>query len=111
MIDAGSEGGDAAALIPVIAKKNVFAMALNYCNYQCATNSQTNCPNEWTLADPGLTDELGVAQWLKAHGIKKVGILEEEIDFTETETPTSSRTSRRRESATPPPRSRLRRLI
>ena len=87
MIDAGSEGGDAAALIPVIAKRNVFAMALNDGTYQCATNSQTNCPNEWTLADPGITDELPVAAWLKAHGVKKVGILEEEIDFTETETP------------------------
>jgi branched-chain amino acid transport system substrate-binding protein len=87
MIDAGSEGGDAAALIPVIAKHNVFAVALNDGTHQCLTNSQTACPNEWTLADYSIEDEYPVASWFKAHGIKKVGILEEQIDFTETETP------------------------
>jgi hypothetical protein len=77
MIDAGSEGGDAAALIPVIAKHNVFALALNDGTHQCLTNSQTTCPNEFTLADHSLEDELPVAAFFKAHGIKKVGILQD----------------------------------
>lgn len=87
MIDAGSEAGDSAALIPVIAKRNVFALALNDGTNQCQTNSQTACPNEFTLADPDIEDVLPVAAWFKAHGITKVGILQEAIDFTETETP------------------------
>jgi branched-chain amino acid transport system substrate-binding protein len=88
MVDAGAEGGDAAALIPVLAKKNIFAIALNDGTHQCATGSQTTCPNEWTLADPSIDSQLPPANYLKAHGIKKVGILEEQIDFTESETPT-----------------------
>ena len=87
MVSAGKEGGDSAALIPVLAKKNVFAMSLNDGTYQCATNSQVNCPNEFTESDPGSTDMAPVAALFKAKGIKKVGILEEQIDFTETETP------------------------
>jgi branched-chain amino acid transport system substrate-binding protein len=87
MVDAGAEGGDAAALIPVLAKKNVFAMALNDGTHQCQPNATVTCPNEWTLADPSVDDQVTVANYLKAHGIKKVGILQEQIDFTESETP------------------------
>jgi branched-chain amino acid transport system substrate-binding protein len=87
MIDAGSEAGDSAALIPVLAKRKVFAMALNDGVHQCLSNAATACPNEWTLADPEATSDETATNWMKAHGIKKVGILEEQIDFTENETP------------------------
>lgn len=87
MVSAGNEGGDAAGLIPVLAKKKVFAMALNDGNSQCLTDSQVTCPNEWTEGAPGIDYMYAVASFFKAHGVKKVGILEEQIDFTENETP------------------------
>jgi branched-chain amino acid transport system substrate-binding protein len=87
MIDAGAEGGDSAALIPVIAKRGVFALALNDGKHQCQTNATVNCPNEWTIASASINQQVTVANWLKQQGIKKVGILQEQIDFTESETP------------------------
>jgi ABC-type branched-subunit amino acid transport system substrate-binding protein len=88
LIDAGSEAGDVSALIPVIAKHNVFAFAKDDGSFQCATKVATTCPNEFTQ-QPGsdLDQQVPVASWLKSKGIKKVGILEEQIDYTEGETP------------------------
>ena len=87
MIDAGAEAGDSAALIPVIAKRSLFAMALNDGTHQCQTNASVTCPNEFTLAAPSQDQQVTVANWLKQKGIKKVGILVEAIDFAQTETP------------------------
>jgi branched-chain amino acid transport system substrate-binding protein len=88
MVDAGSEAGDAAALIPVLAKHNQFAVALNDGADQCQSHAQTTCPNEFTLASSSIYPQTPPAQWFKEHGIKHVGIAEEQIDFSQSETPT-----------------------
>ena len=83
-------GGDLsinAALIPVLAKHNVFAIAEDDGKQQCATNAAAKCPNTWTQADPPATSTLSAAEWLHRHHIKKVGLLSEQIDFAETESP------------------------
>jgi ABC-type branched-subunit amino acid transport system substrate-binding protein len=83
-------GGDLsinAALIPVLAKRNVFAIAEDDGESQCATDAATKCPNTWTQADPPATSTLPAATWLHAHHITKVGILAEEIDFAQAEGP------------------------
>ncbi len=87
-VDAGSEGGDNTALIPVIAKHGVFAFAKTDPSLLCGSDAQKTCPNEWTLqAGKDITQQISTAAWFRSHGIKKVGILEEEIDYTEGETP------------------------
>jgi ABC-type branched-subunit amino acid transport system substrate-binding protein len=87
MIDAGSEAGDAGALIPVIARHDVFAMALNDGANQCLTDASTKCPNEFTLADASNLPQVAVANWMHSKGYTKAGIMQEAILFTQHETP------------------------
>lgn len=87
LVQAGAESAEAAALIPVLAKHDVLAMASGDGQNQCKTNAAKACPNFWALSGAtGVPDETAV-NWFKQRGIKKVGILQESIDFTETETP------------------------
>jgi branched-chain amino acid transport system substrate-binding protein len=83
----GSEAGDSAAMIPVVAKHNVFAIDLNDGTLQCAKNASTACPNEFVEATPDQDVQIQAANFYKNKGYKKVGLLEESIDFTQSETP------------------------
>jgi ABC-type branched-subunit amino acid transport system substrate-binding protein len=87
MVWAGSVAVDNSALIPVLAKKKQFAIALGDGNNQCLKNSTVTCPNEWTLADPYSTSLVSAASWMKSKGFKKVGILQETDTQSEAETP------------------------
>lgn len=87
MVWAGSIGVDAGALIPVLAKRQVLAIALQDGNQQCLTNGSVTCPNEWTLTDPYNVSILAAANWFVAHHVKKVGILAETDTLSEAETP------------------------
>lgn len=86
-ISAGNEGNEAAALIPVLKRYDVFALTTQDPQYQCLTAGATNCPNEFTLTPSVQVEQVPVASWLKARGIKKVGLLDQQIDFTEQEVP------------------------
>jgi branched-chain amino acid transport system substrate-binding protein len=84
MVDAGAEGTENAALIPIMAKYHQFAITLDDTG---GCSKASNCPTEFVVkGDPG-DPQVTVADWLKKKGIKKVGILEEAIGFTQGETP------------------------
>jgi branched-chain amino acid transport system substrate-binding protein len=87
LVDAGSESGDAAALIPALKRQNVFSISLNDGNTQCAANAGTTCPNAFALSESTTNNQTTVAQWLKRRGITKVGLLEEAIANSQAETP------------------------
>jgi branched-chain amino acid transport system substrate-binding protein len=87
MVWAGSIGTDAAALIPVLAKHNVFAIALQDGSEQCQTNAAVDCPNEWTLSDNYGESLTTASNWFVAKGFKKVGVLQETDTLSESETP------------------------
>jgi ABC-type branched-subunit amino acid transport system substrate-binding protein len=87
MVVPGGEEAINAALIPVLAKRNAFAIAEDDGEEQCQTDAASKCANTWTQADPPATSTLSVAAWLHQHHITKVGLLDEQIDFAETEAP------------------------
>ena len=84
---AGAEGTEIAAMIPLMAKEQLLSMAVNDGSQQCAHNASTNCPTYFAIGGPTAVYGVIAAHWLKAHGYKKIGILEEGITFTESETP------------------------
>ncbi len=84
MIDAGAEGTEDVALIPIVAKYKQFAITLDDTG-GCAKAS--NCPTEFVVKGNPAEPQITAAQWFKSQGVKKVGILQESIAFTEGETP------------------------
>jgi ABC-type branched-subunit amino acid transport system substrate-binding protein len=87
VVDAGSEGSEVAALTPVLPRFGVLALSLNDGNNQCVKVTSSSCTNQFSMNDPNAMPMIQAAQWAKSKGYKKVGILEEAIDFTQTETP------------------------
>ena len=85
MVYPGEEGTDIAALIPIIARYKAYAIALDDGNNGCANVSV--CPTEFSLVGSAALPEVEAAQWMKSKGYTNVGVLEEQIDFTESETP------------------------
>ena len=83
MIWGGEEGTITSALIPVIARYKAFTVAVNDGTNLCQDSS--HCPSEFTLAGAQTVPEVAQAQWLKSKGYKNVGIIYEEIAFTQTE--------------------------
>jgi branched-chain amino acid transport system substrate-binding protein len=84
MIDAGAEGTEDVALIPIVAKYKQFAITLDDTG-GCAKAS--NCPTEFVVKGDPADPQVTAAQWFKSKGVTKVGILQESIAFTEGETP------------------------
>ncbi len=83
-VDAGAEGTEDDALIPIMKKYHQFAITLDDTGV-CATAS--NCPTEFVVkGNPG-DPAVAAAAFFKSKGFKKVGILEEAIAYTEGETP------------------------
>jgi len=83
MIWGGEEGTITAALIPVIARYKPFTIAINDGTNLCQNSS--HCPSEFILAGAPTVPEVAQAQWFKSKGYKNVGIIYEEIAFTQTE--------------------------
>ena len=83
MIWGGEEGTITSALIPVIARYKPFTIAVNDGTNLCQDSS--HCPSEFTLAGAQTIPEISQAQWFKSKGYKNVGIIYEEIAFTQTE--------------------------
>lgn len=84
MVYAGEEGTDIDALIPVMARYPVFATNLTDSG-ACIPTS--HCPHEFSLEGATSIPQQRVAEFMKQNNYTKVGILEEEISFTESETP------------------------
>jgi len=83
-VDAGAEGTEDDALIPIMKKYSQFAITLDDTGV-CAKASA--CPTEFVVkGNPG-DPAVAAANFFKSKGLKKVGILQESIAFTEGETP------------------------
>jgi len=83
-VDAGVEGTEDDALIPIMKKYNQFAITLDDAG-ECAQVS--NCPTEFVVKGNPADPAHAAANFFKSKGLKKVGVLEESIAFTEGETP------------------------
>lgn len=85
MVYAGEEGTTVAALIPILKRFPVYAVALDDPGTACSKASA--CPNEFANLGSGDLAEIQAANWFKSKGYSDVGILEDQIAFTQTETP------------------------
>jgi branched-chain amino acid transport system substrate-binding protein len=83
MIWGGEEGSIIAALIPVIARYKILAMAINDGSGICATASK--CPTEFALSGNSSLFPVGAAQYLKGKGYTNVGLISTQLDFTQAE--------------------------
>jgi branched-chain amino acid transport system substrate-binding protein len=84
---AGSESTETGALLPVLAQKKIFGYAQTDGPHLLQANASAKYPYQF---NPGGTVSIGyatAASWFKAHNIHKVGILQEELDYTAAETP------------------------
>jgi branched-chain amino acid transport system substrate-binding protein len=82
---AGSEGSEVTALIPVVVKYPVVGYVLDDGSGTCSTASK--CPNVFSNLGPASIPETEAAAWIKKRGYTNVGVLEQEADFTQSETP------------------------
>ncbi|MCW2994571.1 MAG: Extracellular ligand-binding receptor [Conexibacter sp.] len=87
MVWAGSVSSDSAAMIPILARRRVFAIGLVDGQAQCRVDAATKCPNFWSLANPTSVAQQGVVDWIKARHFTRVGLLEETTPFSVSETP------------------------
>ena len=82
-----NESGEVTALIPVLARYPVLGIFTSDAENECRTNAQKHCPNIWTISPATAAEQTDVATWMNNKGFKKLGIVEMEIDYTESETP------------------------
>jgi branched-chain amino acid transport system substrate-binding protein len=81
----GSESDELEALIPVLKRENLMAGGLNDGTLECGSNAATNCPTAFWLGSTEAVETQAVANYMKAHGYKKVGLLEQVLAYTESE--------------------------
>jgi ABC-type branched-subunit amino acid transport system substrate-binding protein len=87
MVWPGSVSADSAAMIPILAKHDAFAIALVDGKAQCATQAAVKCPHVWSLANPTDVAQQVVVDWIKDRGHTKVGLLQELTPMTAAATP------------------------
>ena len=87
MVWPGSVSSDSGAMIPILARHKVFAIALVDGQEQCATDAARKCPHVWTLANPTDTAQQVTVDWIKRRGHTKVGLLEASTPFAVAATP------------------------
>ena len=85
MVWAGEEGTTVAALIPIMSRYKVFSTAIDDGDNICAKASA--CPTTFPQTGSNSIAEAADAQALKAKGYTNVGIIEEQLDFDESELP------------------------
>lgn len=83
---AGSESTETGALFPVLARRKVFGYAETD-EGLLAANASEKFPYEFNPGRHPSTYDLAAAQWFKARNVRKVGILQEALDYTTAETP------------------------
>jgi ABC-type branched-subunit amino acid transport system substrate-binding protein len=85
MVYPGSEGSVVAALTPVMARYNAFAVAIDDPSSVC--HDVSKCPHQFANlggAKPGMVSG---AKWINQKHFQTVGILQEQAAFAQTETP------------------------
>jgi hypothetical protein len=86
MIFAGTSAIDSAGLIPLVKRDGLLDVAVDDGDNVCQTNAQVTCPTAFVPAVDTLTQLKSVVSFMKSKGWKKIGILEEEDAFSESET-------------------------
>jgi branched-chain amino acid transport system substrate-binding protein len=83
---AGAEGNEISAMIPFVSKRGLVSMAVNDGHSQCRANAATECPTFFSIGGDVAIQANSAAAHFKEIGAKNVGILEEGIAFTQSET-------------------------
>jgi ABC-type branched-subunit amino acid transport system substrate-binding protein len=86
MVWAGSVSADASAMIPILARNDVFSIALTDGQDQCRLNASVLCPHEWILSDSSSVAPQSAVNWIKERHLTKVGLLEETTNYSAAET-------------------------
>lgn len=86
MIFAGTSGIDSAGLIPLVKRDGLLDVAVDDGDNVCQTNAQMTCPTAFVPAVDTPTQMQSVVSFMKSKGWKKIGVLEEEDAFSESET-------------------------
>jgi hypothetical protein len=86
MIFAGTSGIDSGGLLPLVKRDHLLDVAVDDGGGVCAQHAQTTCPTAFIPAPPSAAQQVIVATWFKQHHYTKVGILQEEDAFSESET-------------------------
>jgi branched-chain amino acid transport system substrate-binding protein len=87
MVFPGTSGVDSGGLISLAKRDKLLAIGVDDGNSICATNAQTTCPTAFRPGPPTKWEGISSALWFKQHHISKVGILQEDDAFSESETP------------------------
>jgi branched-chain amino acid transport system substrate-binding protein len=87
MVWAGSESGETAALLPVLAKRHLLSVATTDGSQMLKADSSAKYPDQFSVLGSDAPLDAQAAMWLKRHGAHKVGILQETLDYTASETP------------------------
>jgi ABC-type branched-subunit amino acid transport system substrate-binding protein len=85
MVLAGGEGTITATLLPIMARYKVFSTAINDGGAGTCATKVASCPTFFALTGTSAAYSAGDAQYLVSKHFKNVGLLEEQIDFTEGE--------------------------
>jgi branched-chain amino acid transport system substrate-binding protein len=87
MVWAGTESDEVAAMIPLMKREGLLSMSVNDGNLQCVKDAATNCPTFFSIGGGSSVIAAAAANAFKKMGVKSVGILEESLAFTQSETP------------------------
>lgn len=87
MVWPGQESNDISALMPVLNRNHVMSFAGNDGAALLASHASKNYPLEFAAQASTTGPVTAVGQWFKKHGVTNVGILQEELDYTQGETP------------------------
>jgi hypothetical protein len=81
MVWAGSTSVDGSAMIPILARNEVFSVALTDGGH-CEVNADVVCPHHWTLSVPNSVAPQTAVNWIDAQQFTKAGILEPTTSYS-----------------------------
>jgi len=81
MVWAGSTSVDGSAMIPILARNEVFSVALTDGGH-CEVNADVVCPHHWTLSVPNSVAPQTAVNWIEAQKFTKAGILEPTTSYS-----------------------------
>jgi branched-chain amino acid transport system substrate-binding protein len=87
MVWAGTESDEVAAMIPLMKREGLLGMSINDGNLQCVKDAQTDCPTFFSIGGGADVIDAAAAAAFKRMDVTSVGILQETLAFTQSETP------------------------
>jgi ABC-type branched-subunit amino acid transport system substrate-binding protein len=87
LVFGGTSGIDSGGLIPAVKRAHLLDVAVDDGGAACGSNAQVTCPTAFTPGPKSNLQQAPVVAWFVAHHFKKVGILQEEDAFSQSETP------------------------